>query len=113
MILTVFGDWLEANALGLVIVIVGWASSLAVLSWRGSQLAQSAKDTQEAMEALTESFTSHREEFHAHVADASKHVNTLYLSTLDKRIDKLENTVEKGLANMSDKIERLADKMAK
>ena len=113
LILIPLGDWLELNALGLIVAVIGWLSSAAVLVWKGSQLALSAKETREAMDALAEAFEHQQQAFHSHVANTEMHVNTLHMRGIERRIDKLETSFENGVAKINDKLDRMSERLHK
>lgn len=113
LLILTLGEWLEANGLGLIVAVVGWLSSAAVLVWKGSQLAASAHETKEAMDALAEAFEHQRNAFQSHVANAEMHTNRLHMQDIEKRIDKLEASFESGVTKINDKLDRLSERLHK
>jgi hypothetical protein len=120
IILTAFGDWLETNAITLIVAIAAMGTNAIILAWKGSQLAAESKSTSTAMADLAEAFDHHREAFQTHVANTDMHVNQLHQRSIEKRIDKMELAIENsvlkfenGVAKINDKLDRMADRMHK
>ncbi len=111
LLLSTVGEWLEANLLGLVVALVGWLSSAAVLIWKLSQVVASIKETDNKVESLAEAFAKQGDDLYGHTADSTVHTTFEQRQAINARFDKIERTMENGYNRIENKIDRWAEKM--
>ena len=111
LLLTTVGEWLETNLLGLIIALVGWLSSAAVLIWKLSGIASQIQTSNDKMEALALAFKEHEDSFDIHKTDSTVHTTFEFRQSVNGRLDRLEDTVKEGHLAIEAKIDRWAEKM--
>lgn len=105
------GEWLEQNALGIIVAIIGWVSSAAVLIWKLSRVVQSSEETAEKVDALTQAFEEHRDDLHTHIGDTNVHSNFEYRQSVAARFAELKHDVTEGHNRIHNRIENKIDKL--
>lgn len=107
------GEWLEQNALGIIVAIVGWVSSAVVLIWKLSRVVQSSEETAEKVDALTQAFDEHRDDLHTHIGDTNVHSNFEYRQSVAARFAELKHDITDGHNRIENKIDKLIDRLMK
>lgn len=102
-----FGEWIEANLFSIISLLV---IALGAVIWL-IRLEGSVKQVCEKMTELEECIENNSVDFNAHAKDQNAHVNQLYMQTLKERLQKIESQVEAGHQKISEKIDRLTEKM--
>ena len=107
------GEWLEQNALGIIVAVVGWAATAGLLVWKLSRVVQSSEETAEKVDALTQAFDEHRDELHTHIGDTNVHSNFEYRQSVTARFAELKRDVTDGHNRIENKIDKLIDRLMK
>lgn len=105
------GEWLETNALGIIVAAVGWGTSAAVLIWKLSRVVRSSEETAKKVDALTQAFDEQRDDLHAHTMDSSVHTTFEQRQAINARFDKIESSMEAGHARIEAKLDRWAERI--
>lgn len=103
------GEWLEQNALGIIVAFVGWLSSAAVLIWNLSTLVRSSKETAEKVDRLTDAIDKQSDDLHSHVADTAVHTTFEQRQAINARFDRIES----GNDRIEDKLDSLIQRFIK
>jgi len=111
LLLSTLGEWLEANLLGLIVAIVGWLSSAAVLIWKLSQVVASIKETDNKVESLAKAFAEQGDDLYGHTADSSVHTTFEQRQAINARFDKIETSMTNGHNRIENKIDRLSERL--
>lgn len=107
------GEWLEQNALGIIVAIVGWAGTAGLLVWKLSRVVQSSEETAEKVDALTQAFEEHRDELHTHIGDTNVHSNFEYRQSVAARFAELKHDNAECHNRIENKIDKLIDRLMK
>lgn len=101
---TTFGEWLETNALGIIIAVVSWFGTVAAIAWKMSDIASTARSSKIAADDLREDFDSHK-------LDASVHTTFEFRQSVNSRLDRIEDEVKGGHDRIEAKIDRWAERI--
>lgn len=102
------GEWIEANPVifgGFMVQLIAGAIWLAKLQWDQSQLKRGHAEMSVDVDSIAQ-------EVKAHTSDGDKHVNHLYMGTISRRLDNIENEVKSGHEQIRQQIDKKFDALA-
>ena len=106
-------EWTTANTLTLGVFILAQLIQLGIFVWylsgRLTKIEAGSASNGEKVDELTKDFKKQSDEFDRHSADATVHTTFEQRRDINRRIDKLEETVKDGYKDMGTKIDRLTD----
>jgi hypothetical protein len=106
-------EWTPANTLTLGVFIFAQLVQLGIFVWylsgRLTKIEAGSASNGEKVDELKTDFEKHSTDFERHVTDATVHTTLEQRKDINRRIDKLEETVKDGYKDMGTKIDRLTD----
>lgn len=111
LFLTTFGEWLETNAVGIIVATVSWILSAIGLVWYVSQAVAFSKANGEKLEKLAKSFEDHADDFDKHKTDSSVHTTFEFRQHVQSKFDRLEDEMKSGHERIELKIDRISERL--
>lgn len=102
-----FSDWLATNIIsliGIVVTLIGVIYKIAQIGYTVSNIDTMQKHLEANQDAISGRLSTH-------IADADKHVNHLYMTTIRKDIDKMELTLNGRVEKLENKMSIAFDKI--
>lgn len=105
LLLSAFGDWLELNALTIVLAVIGWVAPFAGLIWRLSQLSAKVDNVAAEQARLTATANGHIDNQNVHTTRDYRDSVEQRFDNIDKRFDEIKDAHNR----MEGKIDRVLD----
>lgn len=102
------GEWIEANPVvfgGFLVHVILVSIWLAKLQWNQTNLSRGQTEMGEDLDLLDDRLTKH-------TSNGDMHVNQLYMGTISKRLDNIENEVKSGHEQIRQQIDKKFDALA-
>ncbi len=111
------GEWLQENAVTIIIAVVGWfVSSIGAAAgviWKISRLVAVSEATGNEVKGLAVRFERHENDLDEHVRDATVHTTFEQRQAIYARFDKIERDLTEGHNRIENKLDKLTDWMMK
>lgn len=102
------GEWIEANP----VVVGGFLVHVILVSIWLAKLQWNITDLRRGYAEMTDHMATADDRVGQHVTDGDMHVNQLYMGTISKRLDNIENEVKTGHEQIRNQIDKKFDALA-
>ncbi len=107
LLLTTLGEFLEANIAAIISGCVGFLGGAIAATFWLARLESKVSSLTERMKEVETLADQTATQFNVHLRDSDAHVNKPYIGGLEKRIDKLEESVSEGQRQINSKLDTL------
>ena len=100
--LTTFGEWIEQNIFSLVSLLI---TMVGLIIWL-VRLEGRVNANSKGMENMEKTMAEQDKDLRVHTTDNDRHVNHLHMRAMEKRIDQIDNRMDKMEVTMSQGFEK-------